>query len=116
MGNIKEYYKNTENALPHQVLSIRAISEGNQEVYERLRKLSKYLKEVREQTHLCMLSETERIEKVRYEELLEYVDKRYDGTEETLKEICRELYKREDIDIVLKSHEKENNQSKEEER
>lgn len=99
-----------------QVLSIRAIAEGKQEIYERLRRLAKYLEEVRAQRHLCMLSEKDRTEKVRYNELLEYIDKQYDGTEVTLKEICRELDKREDIDEVLKCHDKKNNQSKEEER
>ncbi len=99
-----------------QVLSIRAIAEGKQEIYERLRRLAKYLEEVRAQRHLCMLSEKDRTEKVRYNELLEYIDKQYDGTEVTLKEICRELDKREDIDEVLKYHDEKNKKSKEEER
>ena len=63
-----------------------------------------------------MVSETERIERVRYEELLGYINRQYDRTEETLKEICRELDKREDVDEVLKYHDKKNNPSKEEER
>ena len=99
-----------------QILSIRASSTGNQEVSGRLRRIAKYLEEVRKQRHLCMLSETGRVERVRYKELLEYINKQYDGTEETLKEICRVLDKREDIDEVLKCHDKKNNQSKEEER
>ena len=99
-----------------QVLSIRAIAEDNQEVYERLRRIAKYLEEVRAQRHLCMLSEKDRTEKVRYNELLEYIDKQYDGTEVTLKEICRELDKRKDIDEVLKYHDEKNKKSKEEER
>lgn len=99
-----------------QVLSIRAIAEDNQEVYERLRKIAKYLEEVRAQRHLCMLSEKDRTEKVRYNELLEYIDKQYDGTEVTLKEICRELDKREDVDEVLKYHDEKNKKSKEAER
>ena len=40
-----------------QLLSIRAISEGKQEVYESLKNLEKYLEEMRSQRHLCMLSE-----------------------------------------------------------
>ena len=100
-----------------QILSIRASSAGNQEVSGRLRRIAKYLEEVRKQKFLCMLSETDREEKVRYNELLEYIDTQYDGTEESLKEICRTLDKRkEDIDEVLKYYDKKNNQSKEEER
>ena len=98
------------------ILSYRAISENNSQVYEKLNRLATYLEEVKTQRHLCMVSETEREEKVRYNELLEYIDSQYDGTEVTLKEICRELDKREDIDEVLKYHDKKKNQSKEEER
>lgn len=98
------------------ILSYRAISENNTQVYEKLNRLATYLEEVKKQRHLCMLSETDREEKVRYNELLEYIDAQYDGTEETLKEICRELDKREDVDEVLKYHDKKNNPSKEEER
>ena len=98
------------------VLAIRAIAEGNQGVSEKLKRLARYLEEVRAQRHLCMLSETDRIEKVRYNKLLEYVDTQYDGTENALKEICRELDKREDIDEVLKCHNEKNDKPKEEER
>lgn len=98
------------------ILSYRAISENNLQVYEKLNRLATYLEEVKKQRHLCMVSETDREEKVRYNELLEYIDAQYDGTEETLKEICRELDKREDVDEVLKYHDKKNNPSKEEER
>ena len=98
------------------ILSYRAISENNTQVYEKLNRLATYLEEVKKQRHLCMVSETDRIERVRYEELLGYINHQYDRTEETLKEICRELDKREDIDEVLKYHDKKNNPSKEEER
>ena len=98
------------------ILSYRAISENNTQVYEKLNRLATYLEEVKKQRHLCMVSETERIERVRYEELLGYINHQYDRTEETLKEICRELDKREDVDEVLKYHDKKNNPSKEEER
>ena len=98
------------------ILSYRAISENNTQVYEKLNRLATYLEEVKKQRHLCMVSETDRIERVRYEELLGYINSQYDGTEETLKEICRELDKRKDIDEVLKYHDKKNNPSKEEER
>lgn len=99
-----------------QTLSIRAGSTGNQEVARRLRRIAKYLEEVRAQRHLCMLSETDRVENVRYRELSEYIDKQFDGTEDALKEICRELDKRKDINEVLKCHDKKNNKPKEEER
>lgn len=98
------------------ILSYRAISENNLQVYEKLNRLATYLEEVKTQRHLCMVSETDRIERVRYEELLGYINHQYDRTEETLKEICRELDKREDVDEVLKYHDKKNNPSKEEER
>ena len=98
------------------ILSYRAISENNTQVYEKLNRLATYLEEVKKQRHLCMVSETDRIERVRYEELLGYINHQYDRTEETLKEICRELDKREDVDEVLKYHDKKNNPSKEEER
>ena len=98
------------------ILSYRAINENNTQVYEKLNRLATYLDEVRKQKELCQLSEKDRTEKVRYNELLEYIDKQYDGTEVTLKEICRELDKREDIDEVLKYHDEKNKKSKEEER
>lgn len=98
------------------ILSYRAINENNTQVYAKLNRLATYLEEVKKQRHLCMVSETERIERVRYEELLGYINRQYDRTEETLKEICRELDKREDIDEVLKYHDKKNNEKKEEER
>ena len=98
------------------ILSYRAISENNSQVYEKLNRLATYLEEVKTQRHLCMVSEKDRIERVRYEELLGYINHQYDRTEETLKEICRELDKREDVDEVLKYHDKKNNPSKEEER
>ena len=99
-----------------QILSTRAIVEDNKEIYERLKRLAQYLEEVRIQRYLCQPSEIDREEWVRYRELLEYINSQYDGTEETLKEICRELDKREDIDKVLKYYDKKNNESKEEER
>ena len=98
------------------ILSTRAIVEDNKEIYERLKRLAQYLEEVRIQRYLCQPSEIDREEWVRYRELLEYINSQYDGTEETLKEICRELDKREDIDKVLKYYDKKNNGSKEEER
>ena len=98
------------------ILSYRAINENNTQVYEKLNRLAKYLDELKKQKELCQLSEKDRIENVRYEEVLGYINHQYDGTEETLKEICRELDKREDIDEVLKYHDKKNNPSKEEER
>ena len=99
-----------------QILSTRAIVEDNKEIYERLKRLAQYLEEVRIQRYLCQPSEIDREEWVRYRELLEYINRQYDGTEETLKEICRELDKREDVDKVLKYYDKKNNGSKEEER
>ena len=98
------------------ILSTRAIVEDNREIYERLKRLAQYLEEVRIQRYLCQPSEIDREEWVRYRELLEYINSQYDGTEETLKEICRELDKREDVDKVLKYYDKKNNGSKEEER
>lgn len=98
------------------ILSYRAINENNTQVYAKLNRLATYLDEVRKQKDLCQVSEKDRIERVRYEELLGYINSQYDGTEETLKEICRELDKRKDIDEVLKYHDKKNNPSKEEER
>ena len=98
------------------ILSTRAIVEDNKEIYERLKRLAQYLEEVRIQRYLCQPSEIDREEWVRYREVLEYINSQYDGTEETLKEICRELDKREDVDKVLKYYDKKNNGSKEEER
>lgn len=99
------------------ILSTRAIVKDNKEIYERLKQLAQYLEEVRIQRYLCQVSEVDRIEGVRYRELLEYIDKRYDGTEESLKEICRTLDKRKkDIAEVLKYHDNKSNRSKEEER
>ena len=98
------------------ILSYRAINENNTQVYAKLNRLATYLDEVKKQKGLCQISEKDRIENVRYEEVLGYINDQYDGTEETLKTICRELDKREDIDEVLKYHDKKNNEKKEEER
>lgn len=98
------------------ILSYRAINENNTQVYAKLNRLATYLDEVKKQKDLCQISEKDRIENVRYEEVLGYINDQYDGTEETLKTICRELDKREDIDEVLKYHDKKNNEKKEEER
>lgn len=108
--NAQTKYREVTAAM--QILATRAVVENNQEAYERLKRLSQYLEEVRIQRHLCQPSEIDRIENVRYRELLEYIDNKYDGTEETIKEICRTLDKREDVDEVLKYHDKKNNQSK----
>ena len=97
------------------ILSYRAINENNTQVYAKLNRLATYLDEVRKQKELCQLSEKDRIENVRYEELLRYIDETYNGTEESVKKICKELDKKEDIDEVLKYHDKEKNPSKEEE-
>ena len=51
-----------------QLLSIRASADGNQEVYEKLRNLEKYLKETRKQSYLCMLSQKDRPENERDKE------------------------------------------------
>lgn len=98
------------------ILSYRAINENNTQVYAKLNRLTTYLDEVKKQKDLCQISEKDRTENVRYEEVLGYINDQYDGTEETLKTICRELDKREDIDEVLKYHDKKNNEKKEEER
>lgn len=98
------------------ILSYRAINENNTQVYAKLNRLTIYLDEVKKQKDLCQISEKDRTENVRYEEVLGYINDQYDGTEETLKTICRELDKREDIDEVLKYHDKKNNEKKEEER
>ena len=98
------------------ILSYRAINENNTQIYAKLNRLATYLDEVKKQKDLCQISEKDRIENVRYEEVLGYINDQYDGTEETLKTICRELDKREDIDEVLKYHDKKNNEKKEEER
>ena len=88
-----------------QVLSIRARGEGKQEVYENLRNLEKYLEKTRAQSHLCMLSEKKRTENVKYEELLKYINKTYDGTEASLNAICREIEKRKKIEAQQKYRE-----------
>lgn len=97
------------------MLSYRAINENNTQVSAKLNRLAIYLGEIRKQKELCQLSEKDRIENVRYEKLLRYIDETYNGTEESVKEICKELDKRKDIDEVLKYHDKEKNPSKEEE-
>ena len=54
-----------------------------------------------------MMSEHERIERVRYNEILDYIDKKYDENQSNIKEICRTIYKREDMDTVLGTQKKE---------
>lgn len=92
------------------ILSYRAINEQNEkskEVGKRLMELATYLEEVRKQRHLCMPVENDRIERVRFKEILEYIDEKYDGTENSTREICKTLDKREDIEEVLKYHKKQ---------
>lgn len=92
------------------ILSYRASNEQNEkskEVSKRLMKLATYLDEVRKQRHLCMLLENDRIERVRFKEILNYIDETYDGSENSTKEICKVLDRRDDIEEVLKYHRKE---------
>lgn len=79
---------------------------GNQSAKKFFR-ISKYLLEVRGQRHLPMLSEMERPEKVRFKEIIDYIDLKYDGTEESILNICNMIENREDMDDVLKHHDKE---------
>ena len=96
-----------------QMLALRASSK---DTHEKLKRLAKFLEEVREQSYLCLISEKDRIEKVRYKELLEYIDEVYDKSKESVIKICETLEKREDIDEVLKYHDKKKTHSREEER
>ncbi len=99
------------------ILSYRAINEQNEkskEVGKRLMELATYLDEVRKQRHLCMPLENDRIEKVRFKEILEYINRKYDGTENSTKDICKALNKREDIEEVLKHHKEEKRRKEEE--
>lgn len=105
----QEKYRNLISYI--KILSNRA----EKETSERLRKIAKYLEKVSEQRHLAMILETDRIEKTRYKELLEYIDKNYDETIASVKEICKTLDKREDMEEVLKYYDKKDNKPKEEE-
>ena len=110
------------------ILSYRATSqkgEKGEKVGKRLREIATYLEEIRKQRHLCMISENDRIENVRfreileyvddkYDEILEYIDSRYDGTENSVKDICKVLNKRKDVNKVLEYHKKEKEKEKEE--
>ena len=96
------------------ILSYRAINQQNQKgekVSKRLKEIATYLEEVRKQRHLCMMSERDRIENVRFREILEYVNGRYDGTESSVKDICKALNKRKDVNEVLKYHKNEKEES-----
>lgn len=98
------------------ILSYRAINEQNEkskEVGKRLMELATYLDEVRKQRHLCMPLENDRIEKVRFKEILEYIEQKYDGTENCIRDICKVLDKREDIEEVLKHHKEEKRRKEE---
>ncbi len=90
-------------------------SEENKEEIDKLFRLAQYLIEVRKQRHLPMAGESDRSERARFTEILEYIDQHYDGTEESIKNICEMLESREDFDEVLSHQELENN-NKEEER
>lgn len=89
------------------ILSRRAFNENKQDVRVKLENLITYLQRVREQRHLAMMSEHDRIERVRYKELLDYIDRKYDESKSNIKEICRTISKREDMDIVLGTYKKE---------
>ncbi len=93
------------------ILSYRATSQKGEKVGKRLREIATYLDEIRKQRHLCMMSESDRIENVRFREILEYVNGRYDGTESSVKDICKTLNKRKDVNEVLKYHKNEKEES-----
>lgn len=113
--NAQQKYKELITKI--QILSIRASQEKKQEVNEKLKRISTYLEEVRVQRFLCQLSEKDRKENKRYKEILELIDEKYDGTGTALIEICKTLNKREDdINEVLKVHDKKSEKIKEEER
>ena len=88
------------------ILSRRAFNENKQGVRVKLENLITYLQRVREQRHLAMMSEHDRIERIRYKEILGYIDREYDESKCNIKEICRTIYKREDMDIVLGTYKK----------
>lgn len=93
------------------ILSYRATSQKGEKVGKRLREIATYLDEIRKQRHLCMMSESDRIENVRFREILEYVNGRYDGTESSVKDICKALNQRKDVNEVLKYHKNEKEES-----
>lgn len=96
-----------------QMLSYRA---NEKETRNKLGRIAQYLKEVRSQMHLCMASEQNRIEMLRYKELLEYIDKTYDGSDKSLVEICKALGKRKDINEVLRYYDNRKKRSQGQER
>lgn len=111
---LEEKYRMVTHSI--QMLSLRASVENKQDTHERLKRKAKFLEEVRKQSHLCLISEEDRIEGVRYKKLLEYIGGIYDGSEKSLEKILKALDERKDIDEVLKYYDKKNNKSKEEER
>ena len=82
-------------------------SKENKEEANKLFQLALYLLEVRKQRHLPMAAENDRIERIRFKEILEYIDKYYDGTDESTRNICNMIENRQDIDEVLKYHKRE---------
>ncbi len=86
------------------ILSHRAQSEDKNEISEKLNRISRFLEEVKEQRTLCMVAETDRIERKRYEEILDLIYQTYDGSAQCVKEICNILNKRTDIDEVLRKY------------
>lgn len=89
-------------------------SEENKEESKKILRLALYLNEVRKQRHLAMAGEVDRSERVRFREILECIDRIYDGTDESTRRICELLESRGDMDEVLKYYESE--KPKEEER
>ena len=97
-------------------IKILAYRATNEAVSNQLKAIAIYLEEIRKQKHLCMITETDRIEYVRFKEILEYIDNAYDGTEDSVEKICIILNKRKDVSEILKNYRNYRDNKKEIER
>lgn len=99
---IKKRLESPERRYDELVSSIRILSRKEEENKKKWEMMDRYLQAVKDQRHLPQVMENERLERVRFEEILAIVDKSYDGTNESVKQICDDIEKREDMEEVLR--------------
>ncbi len=99
---IKKRLESPERRYDELVSSIRILSRKEEENKKKWEMMDRYLQAVKDQRHLPQVMENERLERVRFEEILAIVDKNYDGTNESVKQICDDIEKREDMEEVLR--------------
>ena len=105
---IKKRLESPERRYDELISSIRILArKETEENTKKLEMIVMYLQAVKDQRHLPQVTEIDRPEMKRFKEILGDIDKRYDGTNESVKQICDDIEKREDMEEVLRHQMKE---------